>query len=58
MRYFDLSALPYDRVCDEAERSLLRRYVKENQYGAFGIYHGTEVEGVVHTVAERWNYHI
>ena len=58
MRYFDLSALPYDRVHDEAERSLLRRYVQENQYGSFGIYHGTEVEGVVHTVAERRNYHI
>lgn len=58
MRYFDLTALPLEQVNDEAERSLLRRYVQENQYGAFGIYHGTEVEGVVHTVAERRNYHI
>ena len=58
MRYFDLTALPLERVGDEAERSLLHRYVQENQYGAFGIYHGTEVEGVVHTVAERRNYHI
>jgi hypothetical protein len=37
---------------------MLRRYVQENQYGAFGIYHGTEVEGVVHAVTERRNYHI
>lgn len=58
MRYFDLNGLPYDRVFDEAERSLLRRYVQENQYGAFGIYHGTEVEGVVHAVTGRRNYHI
>jgi flavin reductase (DIM6/NTAB) family NADH-FMN oxidoreductase RutF len=58
MRYFDLNALPYDQVFDDAERSLLRRYVQENQYGAFGIYHGTEVEGVVHAVTGRRNYHI
>lgn len=58
MRYFDLSTLPYDLVDSEAERSLLRRYVQENQYGVFGIYHGTEVEGVVHAVAGRRNYQI
>ena len=58
MRYFELSALPLEQVRDAAERSMLRRYVQENQYGAFGIYHGTEVEGVVHAVTERRNYHI
>ncbi|MDB2598927.1 cag pathogenicity island protein Cag11, partial [Paracoccaceae bacterium] len=58
MRYFDLTALPLEQVRDAAERSMLRRYVQENQYGAFGIYHGTEVEGVVHAVTERRNYHI
>ena len=58
MRYFALDALPYDRVRAEAERSLLRRYVQEYQYGAFGIYHGTEVEGVVHAIAGRRNYHV
>lgn len=58
MRYFDLTALPLDQVIDEAERAMLRRYVQENQYGAFGIYHGTEVEGVVHAVTGRRNYHI
>jgi len=58
MRYFELSALPLEQVRDAAERSMLRRYVQENQYGAFGIYHGTEVEGVVHAVTGRRNYHI
>jgi hypothetical protein len=58
MRYFELSALPLEQVHDDAERSLLRRYAQENQHGAFGIYHGTEVEGVVHAVAGRRSYHI
>ena len=57
-RYFKLDALPLDRVKDEAERSMLRRYVQEQQYGAFGIYHGTEVEGVVHAVTGHRKYHI
>ncbi|MGB7243231.1 MAG: CoA transferase [Sulfitobacter sp.] len=57
-RYFKLDTLPLDRVRDEAERSLLRRYIQENQYGAFGIYHGTEVEGVVHAITGRRKYHI
>ncbi len=58
MRYFEVNALPLDRVRDQAERSMLRRYVQENQHGAFGIYHGTEVEGVVHATAGHRNYHI
>ena len=58
MRYFELSALPLESVKDEAERSMLRRYTKENQHGVFGIYHGTEVEGVVHSIARHRNYHI
>ena len=58
MRYFELSALPLESVKDEAERSMLRRYTMENQHGVFGIYHGTEVEGVVHSIARHRNYHI
>ncbi len=56
LRYFTLDDLPTDRVVSEAERSLLRRYVQENQHGAFGIYHGDETEGVVHAVAGRRGY--
>jgi crotonobetainyl-CoA:carnitine CoA-transferase CaiB-like acyl-CoA transferase len=58
MRYVALDALPFERVTDNAQRAMLRRYCEENQHGAFGIYHGTEVEGVVHTVAGRRNYQI
>ncbi len=58
MAYFELNALPLERVTDEAERSMLRRYAHENAHGTFGIYHGTEVEGVVHTLAGHRNYHV
>ncbi len=58
MRYFDLGDLPLDRVTDEAERSMLRRYAQENSHGTFGFYHGTEVEGVVHTRAGHHSYHV
>lgn len=58
MRYFELNSIPLERVNDEAERSMLRRYRQENRHGVFGIYHGTEVEGVVHSVAGHRNYQI
>lgn len=58
MAFFDLDALPLDRVLDDAERSMLRRYAREHRHGSFGIYHGTETEGVVHTLAGQHKYHI
>lgn len=58
MAYFALDALPLDQVADTAERSLLRRYIREHQHGSFGIYHGTETQGVVHTLAGHHSYHI
>jgi crotonobetainyl-CoA:carnitine CoA-transferase CaiB-like acyl-CoA transferase/flavin reductase (DIM6/NTAB) family NADH-FMN oxidoreductase RutF len=58
MRYFDIGDLPLDRVSDDAERSMLRRYALENSHGAFGFYHGTDVEGVVHTRDGHHSYHV
>ncbi|WP_299882461.1 flavin reductase family protein [uncultured Sulfitobacter sp.] len=58
LRFHDLGTLPLNRVPDDAERALLRRYAQENRHGTFGIYHGTEVEGVVHTLAGNHKYHI
>ena len=57
-QFFDLTALPLDRVQDEAERAMLRRYAQENRHGTFGIYHGTEVEGVVLAIAGHHKYRI
>ena len=58
MHYFTISDIPLARANDDAERSLLRRYMAENAHGAFGFYHGTEVEGVVHTRDGHHNYHV
>ena len=58
MRYYDLGSLPFERVTSEAERALLRRYTHESRHGKFGIYHGNDVEGVVHTVAQNQTYNI
>lgn len=55
--YFALDALPLEQVESGAERSMLRRYYRENRHGSFGIYHGTEASGVVHTIAGRTEYH-
>lgn len=56
MKYFALNGLPLAKVASDAERSMLRRYVQENRHGAFGIYHGTESEGVVHAVTGHHGY--
>jgi flavin reductase (DIM6/NTAB) family NADH-FMN oxidoreductase RutF len=56
--FYALGELPFERINDKAERSLLRRYAKENQHGSFGIYHGTEDEGVVHRLAGHHKYHV
>ncbi|CUH46978.1 CoA transferase [Ruegeria atlantica] len=58
LTYFTLDNLPLSRVSDDAERSLLRRYAQEHQHGTFGIYQGTEVEGVVHRLSGNHKYHI
>lgn len=58
MQYIDVQDIPLDRVTDDAERSMLRRYMQENAHGTFGFYHGTEVEGVVHTRAGHHTYNI
>ncbi|MCP5072924.1 MAG: cag pathogenicity island protein Cag11 [Rhodobacteraceae bacterium] len=58
MEFFDLNELPLERVESEVEQSMLRRFQRENRHGAFGIYHGTEIQGVVHAVAGHSGYHI
>ncbi len=58
LTYFTLDNLPLSRVSDHAERSLLRRFAQEHQHGTFGIYQGTEVEGVVHRLSGNHKYHI
>jgi crotonobetainyl-CoA:carnitine CoA-transferase CaiB-like acyl-CoA transferase len=45
-----LDALPWDRIANAAERSMLQRYCDEYRHGAFGIYQGNELRGKVRRV--------
>jgi flavin-dependent trigonelline monooxygenase, reductase component len=46
-----LSRIPYSKLRDEAVRSMLRRYMRERDEGAFGIYVGDAEAGTVRALA-------
>lgn len=58
LRFYALDALPINRVETDAERSMLRRYRREHRHGRFGIYHGTETDGVIHAISEQTEYNV
>lgn len=47
-----LTAIPFNRVADAATHSMLARYVRERTEG-FGVYVGSERDGVVHSINEE-----
>ncbi len=51
-RFFQISALPLDRVTDSASRELLKRYQREYSQGNFGVYFGNEQSGEVRRLAK------
>jgi hypothetical protein len=44
-------SIPWDRICDKAEQTMLKRYVQEREADAFGIYVGDARAGKVNTLA-------
>lgn len=52
-RLVPLDAVPYERLPDEAIRTMLRRFVRERRQDAFGIYVGDSDKGDVHPLARR-----
>ena len=46
----DFDAIPWDRLPDEAIRTMLRRYAEERQQGRFKIYSGDHEQGEVRAV--------
>jgi hypothetical protein len=46
----DFDAIPWDRLPDEATRTMLRRYAQERQEGRFKIYSGDHEQGEVRAV--------
>ncbi len=51
MRYYPLTDIPWDKMSDPAERSMLQRYSAEARGGDFGIYQGNETEGKVRRIS-------
>ncbi|WP_315927775.1 flavin reductase [Mesorhizobium sp. SP-1A] len=52
-RFFDLDALPLDRLVDSPTADILRRYAAESALGNFGMYVGNERSGRVHPVSGK-----
>lgn len=49
-KFFDLDDIPFDKISNLAERSMLARYCEEFHHGRFGIYQGDEHSGIVYRV--------
>ncbi len=49
-KFFNLVDIPFARVSNPAERSMLKRYAEEFRHGTFGIYQGDETHGTVHKI--------
>ncbi|MDQ0475360.1 alpha/beta fold hydrolase [Labrys wisconsinensis] len=51
VRLIGFDAIPWERLRDEATRSMLRRYVRERREDVFGVYVGDAERGTVQTLA-------
>jgi pimeloyl-ACP methyl ester carboxylesterase len=53
LRTIPLAGIPWDRLPDDAIRSMLQRYVRERSEDTFGIYVGDAERGTVQALAKR-----
>jgi flavin reductase (DIM6/NTAB) family NADH-FMN oxidoreductase RutF len=53
LRLIPLADIPWDRLRDDAIRSMLQRYVRERSEDAFGIYIGDAERGTVQALAKQ-----
>ena len=49
--FYDFDAIPFDKLTDEASRIMLKRYIKERDLNAFGIFVGKESEGKIEAIS-------
>ena len=47
---FEINNIPYNKIVNNAERSMMKRYCHEYHHGQFGIYQGNETKGKVKKV--------
>jgi len=50
--FYDFDSIPFDKLSDEASRIMLKRYIKERELNAFGIFVGQESEGKVEAITK------
>ena len=50
--FYDFDEIPFDKLTDEASR-MLKRYIKERELNAFGIFVGKESEGKVEAISKE-----
>jgi flavin reductase (DIM6/NTAB) family NADH-FMN oxidoreductase RutF len=50
--FYDFDSIPFDKLTDEASRIMLKRYIKERELNAFGIFVGKESEGKVEALSK------
>ena len=51
--FYDFDAIPFDKLTDEASRIMLKRYIRERELNAFGIFVGKESEGKVEAISKE-----
>jgi hypothetical protein len=51
--FYSFDAIPFDKLSDEASRIMLKRYIKERELNAFGIFVGKESEGKVEAISKK-----
>lgn len=47
---YDINKIPYEKIVNSAERTMMTRYCHEYHHGQFGIYQGNETRGKVKKV--------
>ena len=47
---FDINEIPYEKIINNAEKTMMKRYHDEYHHGQFGIYQGNEKKGKVKKV--------
>jgi len=50
--FYAFDEIPFDKLGDEASRIMLKRYLKERELNAFGIFVGKESEGKVEAISK------
>ncbi len=51
--FYPFDDIPFDKLSDEASRIMLKRYIKERELNAFGIFVGKESEGKVEAISKK-----